>query len=48
MMNIAFMSIIGVVALMKQLTRNAAVSITTPPRITFLRPSFDETIPIGM
>ena len=45
--NIAFMSIVGLSALRKAATPNAMASITTPPRMVFLRPILDATMPTG-
>ena len=45
--NIAFMSIVGLSELRNAATPNAMASITTPPRMVFLRPILDATMPTG-
>ena len=45
--NMAFMSIVGLSALRKAATPNSTASITTPPRMVFLRPILDATMPTG-
>ena len=45
--NIAFMSMVGLLALRKLATVKAAVSIRTPARIVFLRPTFEAMKPTG-
>ena len=45
--NIAFISQLGLLSRRKPAVRKAAVSITTPARMVFLRPNFDEMMPTG-
>ena len=45
--NIAFMSIVGLSELRNAATPNAMASITTPPKMVFLRPILDATMPTG-
>ena len=45
--NMAFMSMVGLSALMKEAVGKAAVSMTTPARMVFFRPTLEAMKPTG-